>query len=182
MAESIAQEVGGLDGLVNNAGVELTSRVTETNLEDWQKVLDVNLTGLFLGTKHMAPLLQAKGGATSAGASVVNISSILGLVGFAEASAYAASKGGVASLTLPAARELASSGIRVMTIAPGIFGTPMMAGLPQEVQDSLGASVPFPARLGNPAEYASLAKHIITNRMLNGEVIRVDGALRMAPK
>ncbi|MEF9603637.1 SDR family oxidoreductase, partial [Paracoccus sp. PXZ] len=96
--------------------------------------------------------------------------------------AYAASKGGVAALTLPAARELARHGIRVMTIAPGIFATPMMAGLPQEVQDSLGANVPFPPRLGNPAEYAALVRHIVENQMLNGEVIRLDGALRMAPK
>jgi NAD(P)-dependent dehydrogenase (short-subunit alcohol dehydrogenase family) len=96
--------------------------------------------------------------------------------------AYASSKGGVVGLTLPAARELAQFGIRVMTIAPGIFGTPMLLALPQEVQDSLGASVPFPRRLGAPGEYAALVMHIVANRMLNGEVIRLDGALRMAPR
>ena len=96
--------------------------------------------------------------------------------------AYSASKGGLVAMTLPAARELARSGIRVNTIAPGIFATPMMAGMPQEVQDSLGKTVPFPARLGKPEEYAQLAQSIIENPMLNGETIRLDGALRMAPK
>jgi len=96
--------------------------------------------------------------------------------------AYAASKGGVVALTLPVARELAQSGIRVMTIAPGIFDTPMMAGLPQEARESLGKQVPFPPRLGRPGEYADLVKHIIENEMLNGEVIRLDGSIRMAPR
>ena len=96
--------------------------------------------------------------------------------------AYAASKGGVVSLTLPVARELASSGIRVMTVAPGIFETPMLAALPEEARESLGKQVPFPSRLGRPEEYAGLAKHTIDNRMLNGEVIRLDGAIRMAPR
>ncbi len=113
---------------------------------------------------------------------IINTASIAAFDGQIGQAAYAASKGGVASLTLPAARELATHGIRVVTIAPGIFGTPMMSGLPQEVQDSLGASVPFPARLGDPKEYADLVQHILGNRMLNGEVIRIDGALRMAPR
>ncbi|NIY99983.1 SDR family NAD(P)-dependent oxidoreductase, partial [Salipiger sp. HF18] len=113
---------------------------------------------------------------------IVNTASVAAFDGQIGQAAYAASKGGVASLTLPAARELARHGIRVVTIAPGIFGTPMMAGLPQDVQDSLGASVPFPPRLGKPAEYASLVRQIFENTMLNGEVIRLDGPLRMAPK
>lgn len=113
---------------------------------------------------------------------IINTASVAAFDGQIGQAAYAASKGGVAALTLPAARELARFGIRVVTIAPGIFETPMMAGMPQDVQDSLGASVPFPSRLGKPQEYAALVKHIIENRMLNGEVIRLDGALRMAPK
>ncbi|HYE49512.1 MAG TPA: SDR family NAD(P)-dependent oxidoreductase, partial [Azospirillaceae bacterium] len=112
---------------------------------------------------------------------VVNTASIAAFDGQIGQAAYASAKGGVASLTLPVARELARSGIRVVTIAPGLFLTPMMLGLPQEAQDSLAASVPFPRRLGNPAEYAALVHHVCTNTMLNGETIRLDGALRMAP-
>jgi NAD(P)-dependent dehydrogenase (short-subunit alcohol dehydrogenase family) len=113
---------------------------------------------------------------------IVNTASVAAFDGQIGQAAYAASKGGVAALTLPAARELARSGIRVMCIAPGIFETPMMAGMPQEVRDSLAANVPFPPRLGRPEEYAALVRHIIENPMLNGEVIRLDGALRMAAK
>ena len=113
---------------------------------------------------------------------IINTASIAAYDGQIGQAAYAASKGGVAALTLPAARELAQHGIRVVTIAPGIFETPMMAGMSQEVQDALGASVPFPKRLGKPEEYAMLVSHIIENPMLNGEVIRLDGALRMAPR
>ena len=113
---------------------------------------------------------------------VVNTASVAAFDGQIGQAAYAASKGGVAALTLPAARELARHGIRVVTIAPGLFATPMMAGMPQEVQDALGKSVPFPPRLGRPEEYAALVRHICENTMLNGEVIRLDGALRMAPR
>jgi NAD(P)-dependent dehydrogenase (short-subunit alcohol dehydrogenase family) len=113
---------------------------------------------------------------------IVNTASIAAYEGQVGQAAYAASKGGVASLTLPAARELARFGIRVMTIAPGIFRTPMLEALPEEVKASLGASVPFPARLGEPAEYAALVLHIVANPMLNGETIRLDGALRMAAR
>jgi NAD(P)-dependent dehydrogenase (short-subunit alcohol dehydrogenase family) len=112
----------------------------------------------------------------------VNTASIAAFDGQIGQAAYAASKGGVAALTLPIARELARSGIRVVTIAPGIFETPMMAAFPQEVQDALAKSVPFPPRLGRPAEFASLVRHIVENTMLNGETIRLDGALRMAPR
>ena len=113
---------------------------------------------------------------------IINTASVAAFDGQIGQAAYAASKGGVAAMTLPAARELARLGIRVMSIAPGIFATPMMTAMPQEVQDSLGASVPFPPRLGQPAEYAALVRHIVENQMLNGEVIRLDGAIRMAPK
>jgi NAD(P)-dependent dehydrogenase (short-subunit alcohol dehydrogenase family) len=113
---------------------------------------------------------------------IVNTASVAAFDGQIGQVAYAASKGGVVSITLPVARELASKGIRVMTIAPGIFDTPMMAGLPEEARDSLGRQVPFPSRLGRPEEYANLVKHIIDNEMLNGEVIRLDGSIRMAPR
>ena len=113
---------------------------------------------------------------------IVNTASVAAYDGQIGQAAYSASKGGVVGMTLPVARDLARSGIRVCTIAPGIFKTPMMAGMPQEVQDSLGAAVPFPSRLGEPSEYAALALHIIENQMLNGETIRLDGAIRMAPK
>ena len=113
---------------------------------------------------------------------IVNTASVAAYDGQIGQAAYAASKGGVVGMTLPVARDLARAGIRVMTIAPGIFRTPMLAGLPQDAQDSLGQQVPFPPRLGDPAEYAALALHIVENQMLNGETIRLDGAIRMAPK
>jgi NAD(P)-dependent dehydrogenase (short-subunit alcohol dehydrogenase family) len=113
---------------------------------------------------------------------VISTASVAAFDGQIGQAAYSASKGGVHAMALPIARELARFGIRIMTIAPGIFATPMLLGMPQEVQDSLGASVPFPSRLGQPEEYASLAMHIIDNAMLNGETIRLDGAIRMAPK
>jgi NAD(P)-dependent dehydrogenase (short-subunit alcohol dehydrogenase family) len=113
---------------------------------------------------------------------IVSTASVAAFDGQIGQAAYSSSKGGVAALTLPAAREFAQAGIRVMAIAPGIFGTPMLRALPQEVQDSLGASVPFPKRLGEPREFAALVMHIVRNGYLNGEVIRLDGALRMAPK
>jgi len=113
---------------------------------------------------------------------IINTASVAAYDGQIGQAAYAASKGGVVALTLPVARELASSGIRVVTIAPGIFETPMLAALPEDAKESLGKQVPFPQRLGRPEEYAALAKHIVENRMLNGEVIRLDGAIRMAPR
>jgi NAD(P)-dependent dehydrogenase (short-subunit alcohol dehydrogenase family) len=113
---------------------------------------------------------------------LINTASVAAYDGQIGQAAYAASKGGIAGMTLPIARDLARNGIRCMTIAPGIFGTPMMFGMPQEVQDALAASVPFPSRLGTPADYAKLVRHIVENEMLNGEVIRLDGAIRLAPK
>ncbi|SIQ04515.1 NAD(P)-dependent dehydrogenase, short-chain alcohol dehydrogenase family [Paracoccus thiocyanatus] len=178
---------GRIDVLVNCAGVapgeKIVGREGPHGLESFARAVQINLVGTFnmlrLAADAMARNAPGEGGERGV---IVNTASVAAYDGQIGQAAYAASKGGVAALTLPAARELARHGIRVMTIAPGIFATPMMAGLPQEVQDSLGATVPFPPRLGNPAEYAALVRHIVENQMLNGEVIRLDGALRMAPK
>lgn len=178
---------GRLDVLVNCAGIapgeKVLGRDGPHRLDSFARAISVNLIGTFnmlrLAAEAMA---QNAAGESGERGVIVNTASIAAFDGQIGQAAYAASKGGVAALTLPAARELARSGIRVMTIAPGIFATPMLMGLPQEVQESLGASVPFPARLGQAAEYAALVRHIIENQMLNGEVIRLDGALRMAPK
>ena len=181
------QAFGRVDGLVNCAGVapgeKILGREGPHRLESFARTISINLVGTFnmlrLAAEAMArqePNAEGERGV------IVNTASVAAFDGQIGQAAYAASKGGVAALTLPAARELARSGIRVVTIAPGIFRTPMMAGMPQEVQDALGASVPFPPRLGRPEEYAALARHIVENPMLNGEVIRLDGALRMAPR
>ena len=173
--------------LVNCAGIGGAAKTVGKNgpypLDQFSRVIRVNLIGTFnilrLAASAMTGNAPLEGGERGV---IVNTASIAAFDGQIGQAAYAASKGGVAALTLPAARELARHGIRVVTIAPGIFATPMMAGLPAEVQDSLGGSVPFPARLGDPAEYAALLRHIVENPYLNGEVIRLDGALRMAPK
>ncbi|MBK3399189.1 MULTISPECIES: SDR family NAD(P)-dependent oxidoreductase [Methylobacterium] len=173
--------------LVNCAGVATAGRIVGRNgpleLQAYAKVIQVNLIGSFnlmrlvaAGALALDPL---EGGERGVIISTASIAAYEGQVGQA---AYASSKAGIVGLTLPAAREFAPSGIRVCAIAPGIFETPMLRGLPQEVQDSLGAAVPFPSRLGRPEEYARLAMAIIDNPMLNGEVIRLDGALRMQPK
>lgn len=152
-------------------------------LGSFAKVINVNLIGSF-NLLRLAAAAMAEGPADEGGERgvIINTASIAAYDGQIGQAAYAASKGAIASLTLPAARELARFGIRVMTIAPGIFETPMMAGMTDEVRASLSAGVPFPPRLGRPQEYAALARHIIENSMLNGEVIRLDGALRMAAK
>ena len=173
--------------LVNCAGVapgeKVLGRDGPHRLESFARAVSINLVGTFnmarLAAEAIARSTPNAGGERGV---IINTASIAAFDGQVGQAAYAASKAGVAGLTLPMARELARHGIRVMTIAPGIFKTPMMAGMPQEVQDSLGASVPFPSRLGEPSEYAALVRHIIENAMLNGEVIRLDGALRMAPK
>ncbi|MFB2531633.1 SDR family NAD(P)-dependent oxidoreductase [Paracoccus sp. p3-h83] len=178
---------GRVDVMVNCAGVAPGEKVLGKNgphrLDSFARAIQINLIGTFnmlrLAADAMAKNDPGPGGERGV---IINTASIAYQDGQIGQCAYAASKGGVASLTLPAARELARTGIRVMAIAPGIFGTPMMAGLPVEVQESLGATVPFPPRLGDPAEYAALVRHIVENQMLNGEVIRIDGALRMAPK
>jgi NAD(P)-dependent dehydrogenase (short-subunit alcohol dehydrogenase family) len=178
---------GHLNGLVNCAGIGPAERVVGKKgphrLETFARVINVNLIGAF-NMIRFAAAAMATTPANSAGERgvIVNTASIAVWDGQIGQAAYAASKGGIVSMTLPIARELASSGVRVCTIAPGIFQTPMLAGLPPEVQDSLAKSVPFPPRLGRPEEYAALAQHIVENEMLNGESIRLDGALRMAPR
>lgn len=151
-------------------------------LDTFRKTIEVNLIGTFnlmrLAAAGMQGLDALDGGERGV---IVNTASVAAFEAQIGQAAYGASKGGVAAMTLPAAREFARYGIRVLAIAPGIFGTPMLFGLPQEVQDSLGASVPFPSRLGDPAEYASLVMHMVSNAMLNGEVVRLDGAIRMQP-
>ncbi len=178
---------GGLHGLVNCAGIAPAEKILGRNavhgLDSFRRTLEVNLIGSF-NLLRLAAEAMAQGAPNTEGERgvIVNTASVAAFDGQIGQAAYAASKGGVAALTLPAARELARSGIRVMCIAPGIFETPMMAGMPQEVRDSLAAGVPFPPRLGRPEEYAALVRHIVENPMLNGEVIRLDGALRMAAK
>ncbi|MGH8389525.1 MAG: SDR family NAD(P)-dependent oxidoreductase [Pseudomonas sp.] len=178
---------GGLNGLVNCAGIVRGEKILGKNgphtLSSFSQVINVNLIGSF-NMLRLASAAIAETEADSDGERgvIINTASAAAYDGQIGQAAYAASKGAIVSLTLPAARELARFGIRVMTIAPGIFETPMMAGMTPEVRDSLAAGVPFPPRLGKPAEYAALARHIIENSMLNGEVIRLDGALRMAAK
>lgn len=150
-------------------------------LDQYNKVIAVNLVGTFNVMRlAAADMLDAEALDNGERGVVINTASIAGFEGQVGQAAYASSKAGVVGLTLPAAREFAKTGVRVVCIAPGIFGTPMMAGLPQNVQDSLGASVPFPSRLGDPGEYARLALHIVDNTYINGDVIRIDGALRMS--
>ncbi len=178
---------GHVHGLVNCAGVapgeKIVGRDGPHRLDSFARAVAINLIGTFNMLRLAADaIVEEEPNAEGERGVIINTASIAAYDGQIGQCAYAASKGGVASLTLPAARELARSGVRVVTIAPGIFETPMMAGLPQEVQDSLGKTVPFPPRLGRPPEYAALALHIIGNTMLNGEVIRLDGALRMPPR
>ena len=179
---------GGLHGLVNCAGIAPAEKVLGKEgaihrLASFQRVINVNLVGSF-NMIRLAADVMSKGEPNAAGERgvIVSTASVAAFDGQMGQSAYAASKGGIVAMTLPIARELARSGIRVMTIAPGIFETPMLLGMPSEVQEALGKMVPFPSRLGKPAEYAALVRHIIENSMLNGEVIRLDGAIRMAPK
>lgn len=177
---------GAVHGLVNCAGIapgeKVLGRDGPHRLESFTRAVTVNLVGTFNMARLAAEAMEKNAPESGERGVIINTASVAAFDGQIGQAAYAASKGGVAAMTLPMARELARHGIRVMTIAPGLFAAPMMAGLPQDVQDSLGASVPFPARLGQPAEFAALARHIFENPMLNGEVIRLDGALRMAPK
>ena len=172
---------------VNCAGVGTAGRIVGRDgplpLDAFRRVIEVNLIGSFnllrVAAAEMTALDPLADGERGIIVSTASVAAYEGQIGQA---AYSASKGGIVSLTLPAARELARYGVRVVAIAPGIFETPMLEGLPQNVQDSLAASVPFPSRLGRPAEYAALVLHLCQNRMINGEVIRLDGALRMAPR
>jgi len=178
---------GGLHGLVNCAGIGPAEKVLGKNgphsLDSFAKVINVNLVGSF-NMIRLAAEAMSQGAPNAAGERgvIVSTASVAAFEGQIGQAAYSASKGGLVGMNLPIARELARFGIRVMIIAPGIFETPMLLGMPQEVQDSLGKTVPFPSRLGKPSEYAALVKHIVENEMLNGEVIRLDGAIRMAPK
>lgn len=182
-----AERLGPARILVNCAGIAIAMKTVGKDgphpLDLYRKVLEVNLLGTFNMIRLFASRAQdldpLAGGERGV---IVNTASVAAYDGQIGQVAYSSSKGGVVGLTLPVARDLARSGIRVCTIAPGIFRTPMMAGLPQEAQDSLGQQVPFPPRLGDPSEYAALACHIVENQMLNGETIRLDGAIRMAPK
>ncbi len=181
------KEFGGLQGLVNCAGIAIAERTLGKNgphpLANFSRVITVNLIGSF-NMIRLAADAMAKGRANAGGERgvIINTASVAAYDGQIGQAAYSASKGGIVGMTLPIARDLSRSGIRVVTIAPGIFETPMMKGLPKEAQEALGKMVPFPPRLGRPEEYAALAKHIIENEMLNGETIRLDGAIRMAPK
>src|SRR6201985_2409782 len=173
--------------LINCAGIGVAKRVVGREgpmaLADFERVIKVNLIGSFhmlrLATTEMSKLEPLEGGERGVVVSTASIAAYDGQIG---QSAYSASKGGIVGMTLPIARELAQFGIRVLTIAPGLFLTPLLAGLPQEAQDSLAAAIPFPRRLGDPDEFASLALHMIDNPYLNGEVVRLDASLRMAPR
>lgn len=185
--EATQQSLGAIYGLVNCAGIPGAERVLGRKgvhpLESFSRALNVNLLGTFNMVRLAAQAMDNNAVLdTGERGVIINTASVAAFDGQVGQAAYAASKGGVCAMTLPLARELARIGVRVMTIAPGIFKTPMMEVLPQEVQDSLGAAVPFPPRLGEPQEYASLVQQIIENCMLNGEVIRLDGGIRMAAK
>ncbi|TAM11224.1 MAG: 3-hydroxyacyl-CoA dehydrogenase [Nevskiaceae bacterium] len=185
--DAALKHFGGLHGLVNCAGIATGEKVVGKEgphtLKSFARTLTINTIGTFnmirLAANCLAKQPELEGGERGV---IVNTASVAAFDGQIGQAAYSASKGAVVAMTLPIARELARYGIRVMTIAPGIFETPMMAGLPQEVQESLGRAVPFPPRLGRPAEYAGLVQHIVENQMLNGEVIRLDGAIRMQPR
>lgn len=190
-AVDAATALGPLRIVVNCAGIATPGKVLGRDgvlpLETFTRVIQINLVGTFNVVRLAAAAMAATEPAfTELGGEergvIVNTASVAAFDGQIGQPAYAASKGGVAAMTLPLARELARSLIRVVTIAPGIFETPMMAGLPPEAQESLGKQVPHPSRLGKPAEYASLVAHIVDNAMLNGETIRLDGAIRMGPK
>ena len=182
-----AEAHGPAQILINCAGIGRADRIVgrdgPMDLEKYASVIQINLIGTFnmlrLAAAEMSKLDPQESGERGV---IINTSSVAAWDGQVGQAAYSSSKGAIASLTLPAARELARYGIRVLAIAPGLFATPMMFQLPEDVQESLGKSVPFPQRLGRPDEYANLVMHMIDNEMLNGEVVRLDGALRMAPR
>ena len=183
----VGQTLGRPGILVNCAGIAPAARIVGRNgpmpLEAFERVVRVNLVGTFNMLRLVAAAMaQAEPLADGERGVIVNTASVAAFEGQVGQAAYAASKGGVASLTLPAARELAGVGVRVVAIAPGLFGTPLLLTMPQGVQDSLAATVPFPQRFGKPEEYAALVRHVVENPMLNGCVLRLDGALRMAPR
>ncbi len=181
-------QFGGLHGLINCAGVAPAEKVLGKEgphrLESFSRAIAINLIGSFNMLRLAAQAIteRAQAGSEETAGVIINTASVAAYDGQIGQAAYSASKGGIVGMTLPIARELARSRIRVMTIAPGIMATPMLLSFPQEVQDSLNRSVPFPARMGKPEEFAQLVGHIIENDYLNGEVIRLDGAIRMAPR
>ena len=185
--DAALQGFGGLHGAINCAGIASAEKVLGRegphSLETFSRVVEVNLVGTFNAVR-LAAEVMAKNEPTEDGERgvIVNTASVAAFDGQIGQAAYAASKGGVAAMTLPIARELARHGIRVMTIAPGIFDTPMLAGLPEAARESLGKQVLFPQRLGRPEEFAALVCHIVENEMLNGEVIRLDASIRLAPR
>ena len=185
--ESTASAFGTLHGLINCAGVAPAEKVLgkeePPGLATFAKVVQINLIGVFNLVRHAATIMAGnEPSETGERGVIVNTASVAAFEGQIGQAAYAASKGGMIAMTLPIARELSRNGIRVMTIAPGVMETPMLLGMPQEVRDSLGRMVPFPPRLGKPTEFASLVRHIVENAYLNGEVIRLDGAIRMGAK
>ena len=185
--DNVVERFSGVYGLVSCAGVGDASRVVTKRgifpLDVFEKVLRINVIGTFNVLRIVAQAMQHnEPNANGERGVIVNTASVAAFDGQIGQAAYAASKGGIVAMTLPIARDLASSGIRVMTIAPGTFDTPLLGTLPEEVRTSLGQQVPFPSRLGQPAEYAQLVQAIFENAMLNGETIRLDGAIRMAPR
>lgn len=186
-AFAVASSLGNLRGLVNCAGIapaeKVVGREGAHKLDTFARTININLLGSFNMIRLAAEIMTAsEPDATGERGVIVSTASVAAFDGQLGQAAYAASKGGVVAMTLPIARELSRSGVRVMTIAPGIMETPMLLGLPADVQDSLGKMVPFPSRMGRPSEFAALVEHIFTNQYLNGEVIRLDGAVRMAAK
>ena len=182
-----AVSLGKLMGLVNCAGIAIAVKTVGKDgahpLAQFARTININLIGSFNMIRLAAEAMcKNEPEPTKERGVLINTASVAAYDGQIGQAAYAASKGGIVGMTLPIARDLARNGIRCLTIAPGIFGTPMMFGMPQDVQDSLAASVPFPSRLGTPADYAKLVQAIVTNEMLNGETIRLDGAIRLAPK
>jgi NAD(P)-dependent dehydrogenase (short-subunit alcohol dehydrogenase family) len=185
--DAALKNFNGLQGLVNCAGIAIAERTVKKDgphaLASFARVININLVGTF-NMIRLAAVAMAKGQPNAVGERgvIVNTASVAAYDGQIGQAAYSASKGGVVGMTLPVARDLSRDGIRVCTIAPGIFETPMLLGMPKDVQDALAKQVPFPPRLGRPADYAQLVRQIVENEMLNGEVIRLDGAIRMAPK
>jgi NAD(P)-dependent dehydrogenase (short-subunit alcohol dehydrogenase family) len=185
--DTAVQSFGGVHGAVNAAGIGVAERVLGKEgpqpLANFTRVIHINLIGTF-NVIRLAAASMSKNEPNEAGERgvIVNTASVAAFDGQIGQAAYSASKGGIVGMTLPIAREFARVGVRVMTIAPGTFDTPLLAGLPEAARQSLAQQVPFPSRLGRPAEYAALVRHIFENEMLNGEVIRLDGAIRMAPK
>ena len=185
--DAVQGRFGAVNAVINCAGIAIAKRIVSRKgphpLDAFMRVLQVNVGGTFnvarLAAARMAQAEPNSGGERGVIVCTASVAAYDGQIG---QTAYSASKGGIVAMTLPMARDLAGSGIRVVTIAPGIFKTPMLAGLPEAAQASLGQQVPFPSRLGDPDEYGALAQHIVENTMLNGETIRLDGALRMGPK